>query len=209
MHSRWRSKSNTLNSMEREMGRCPTRKHESKKRTHFVSQHQWRCFQPSCQNRHLVHCTSCLIWPHDSSYASEPSTSVTIRGSSKNSSFWGIQEISGQTFEVCSICDPFCLAVRTNQSPGVFLVGNTSPNVKPAHWKMLPAADFFVCTGQGRWSEYPRGIVGWDGMMGFIWLGYNFGRWRSLLVSVCWEARVVERSIFGRQSWIKSDRKQL
>lgn len=32
MHSRWRSKSNTLNSMEREMGRCPTRKHASKKR---------------------------------------------------------------------------------------------------------------------------------------------------------------------------------
>ena len=113
-----------------------------------------------------------------------------------------------ETCEVCSICDPFCL-VRTNQAPGVFLVGNTSPNVKPAHWRMLTVADFFVRTGQGRWSEYPRGIVGWDGMMGLIWLGYNFGRWRSLLVSVCWEARVVERSIFGRQSWIKSDRKQL
>ena len=34
-------------------------------------------------------------------------------------------------------------------------------------------------------------------MMGLIWLGYNFGRWRSLLVLVCWEARAVERSILG------------
>ena len=31
---------------------------------------------------------------------------------------------------------------------------------------------------------YPRGIVGWDGLMGLIWLGYTFGRWRTLLVSL-------------------------
>ena len=62
-----------------------------------------------------------------------------ILGSSKNSSFWGIQEISRNL----SICDPFCLAVRTNQAPGTFLVGTTSPNVKPVvQVQGLPKSDF-------------------------------------------------------------------
>ena len=209
MHSRWRSKSNTLNSMEREMGRCPTRKHASKKRPILFLNTNGVAFNPVVKIGILYivqvawfgHMTR--VMPQNHRHLQPFGGLLRILHSGEFKKFLG-KPLKYAPFVILSV-----LAVRTNQSPGVFLVGNNSPNVKPAHWKMLPAADFFVRTGQGRWSEYPRGIVGWDGMMGLIWLGYNFGRWRSLLVSVCWEARVVERSIFGRQSWIKSDRKQL
>ena len=209
MHSRWRSKSNTLNSMEREMGRCPTRKHASKKRPILFLNTNGVAFNPVVKIGILYivqvawfgHMTR--VMPQNHRHLQPFGGLLRILHSGEFKKFLG-KPLKYAPFVILSV-----LAVRTNQSPGVFLVGNNSPNVKPAHWKMLPAADFFVRTGRGRWSEYPRGIVGWDGMMGLIWLGYNFGRWRSLLVSVCWEARVVERSIFGRQSWIKSDRKQL
>ena len=79
----------------------------------------------------------------------------------------GIQELSKDLLGVCSTCDPFCFAVRTNQAPGTLLVG-TSPNVKPAHWKKLLGADLFVRMGPSKWFEYPRGIVGWHGVDG-VW----------------------------------------
>ena len=100
-------------------------------------------------------------------------------GSSRNSSFWGIQEISSLS----------CLAVRTNQAPGTFLVGTTS--LKCQACCALPrSAQIRILTCLGPCGQRrplcphgPKqvkdgpilvGIVGWDGLRGLIWLGVHF-----------------------------------
>ena len=96
-----------------------------------------------------------------------------ILGSSKNSSFWGIQEI-------------FCLAVRTNQAPGTFLVGTTSPNVKPVvrcpglpksdfslAWVRADKEDLFVRTDLSKWRMDLSSWASWDETGWWDWSGWG------------------------------------
>ena len=155
----------------------------------------------STQSSKMASCTSCLIWPHGWSH--EP---LTIRASSKNLSFGNSRTIKKPFWSMLHLWS--CLFRSQNQSSSRHVSGwNHLPKCQACSLEKSSLGRPLCPHGprQVKWiSSWRRGMTrGWWG------LGYNFGRWRTLLVSICWEARVVERSIFGRQYWIKSERKRL
>ena len=120
---------------EREMGHCPTIRHESLKNDPF-------CFSTlvvvlSIQSSKMASCTSCLIWPHGWSHASKPSTFATIGASSKN--------LSLMLGEHKNYQEPFWSMLHLWS----FLFGSPQPIKLALHvsgWKHLPKMSSLQCS---------------------------------------------------------------
>ena len=207
------------------MGHCPTIRHESLKKKHLF------CFSTlmvvfSTQSSKMGACTTCLIWPHGSSHASKPPKFATLQGLLRIL-------LSGEhkKYQATFLKYAPLVILSVSQSP-------TNQARTARFWLEPPQMSSLQCSCPNQTSPITSLALGPCGQRGLpregvglfvrtdprqvkvnilvaLWhygidlVGIQFWKMETLLVSICWEARVVERSIFGRQYWIKSDRKQL